>query len=76
MDALLKAAPSAKGGSPLGSLGSIAPSGTAGLASLAGSFKSLGLSPGMATKFVPVLENYVKSKGGSGLASLFAGALK
>lgn len=76
MDGLLKAAPAVKGGSALGSLGSIAPGGAGGLASLAGSFKSLGLSPDMATKFVPVMESYLQSKGGSGLASLFTGALK
>ncbi len=77
MDGFLKAAPSAKTGSSLGSLESVLPSGSAGgLASLAGSFKSLGLSPDMATKFVPVMQDYLKSKGGSGVASLLSGALK
>lgn len=75
MNGFLKAAPASKG-TPLDSLGSIAHGGTGGLASLAGSFKSLGLSPSMAGKFVPVLENYIKSKGGSSVANLFAGALK
>ena len=76
MDGFLKAAPAAKGESPLGSLASIAPGGTAGLASLAGSFKSLRLSPAVAGKFVPVLQKYIESKGGSSVSTLFAGALK
>ena len=76
MDSLLKAAPTAKGGSDLGGLGSMVPKGAGGLASLAGSFQSLGLSPAMASKFLPVLQNYIESKGGSGVAGLFAGALK
>ena len=75
MEGLLKAAPTAKGGL-LDSLGSIAPGGAGGLASVAGSFESLGLSPAMAGKFVPVLKNYIESKGGSNIAGLFAGALK
>ncbi len=76
MDGLLKAAPSVKGESGLGSLGSMLPEGVGGLASLAGSFKSLGLSPEMAAKFVPVLKNYIQAKGGAGIASIFTGALK
>ena len=76
MDGLLKAAPAAKGGSVLDSLGSMAPGGAGGLASLAGSFKSLGLSPAMASKFVPVIQKYIESKGGSSVAALFGGALK
>lgn len=76
MDGFLKAAPSTKATSPLDSLGSMASGGAGGLASLAGSFKSLGLSPSMAGKFVPVLQDYIKSKGGSGVASMFTSALK
>jgi hypothetical protein len=76
MDGFLKAAPSVKGGSALGSLGSISQGGTGGLASLAGSFKSLGLSPAMAGKFVPVIQKYLESKGGSDAAALLAGLVK
>ena len=78
MGKFLKAAPQATpGGSAVNSIGSMAGGGKAGgLASLAGSFQSLGLSPGMAGKFVPVIQNYIGSKGGSSAASLFAGALK
>src|SRR6202008_2591462 len=47
MDGLLKAAPKPKGA--MGALGSSLPGGAGGLASVAGSFKSLGLSPDMAS---------------------------
>jgi len=77
MEGFLKAAPAPKGAaSMLTSLESVAPGGPGGLASLAGSFKSLKLSPEMAGKFVPVLQNYIGAKGGSSVAGLFAGALK
>jgi hypothetical protein len=89
MDGLLKAAPKPKEKhSGLGNLGDLSslssalPGGSSslgglgGLASVAGSFKSLGLSPGMAGKFVPVLTKFVDTKGGSGVAKLLAGALK
>lgn len=67
----------APGGVPAGSIpaGGV-PGGAEGLVSLASSFKSLGLSPAMASKFTPVLQNYIGSKGGPQLAGLFAGALK
>jgi len=55
MDAMLKAAPQPKSTSPPDSLASSLPGSTGGLASAANAFKSLGLSPGMAGKFVPVL---------------------
>jgi len=76
MDGFLKAAPKPDSGSPLGSLGSALPGGAGGLASVAGSFKALGLSPDMVSKFVPVLTQFVQSKGGANVASLLAGALK
>jgi hypothetical protein len=80
MDGLLKAAPKPeKNSSPLGSLDSVLPGGAGslgGLASLAGPFKSLGLSPDMIAKFVPVLTQFVDAKGGSSVSKLLAGALK
>jgi len=78
MDGLLKAVPKADSGgsSALGSLGSKLPGGAGGLASVAGSFQSLGLSPDMAAKFVPVMTKFLESKGGSSVGSLFAGAVK
>jgi hypothetical protein len=84
MDTLLGAAPAVEGkggvtdtaasaassmlGSGGGSLGS--------LASLVGPFQQLGLSPDMIGKFVPSILEYVGGKGGSGVQSLLAGALK
>ncbi len=76
MDGLLKAAPNPGGASALGTLGGGLPVGAGGLASVAGSFKSLGLSPEMASKFVPVLSQFVQSKGGANVASLLLSALK
>ena len=81
MDGLLAAAPKSPLGaaSPLGAMGSALPGAAgslAGLAPVAGSFKSLGLSPDMAAKFVPVLTNFVSSKGGAATASLLSGVLK
>jgi hypothetical protein len=77
MDGFLKAAPASGGASSAASGLPGLPSGAAGgLASLAGSFQSLGLSPSMVGKFAPIIENYIGSKGGSGVSSLFAGALK
>jgi Protein of unknown function VcgC/VcgE (DUF2780) len=80
MDSLLGAAPQAesKGGvtgtasSMLGSGGG----GLGGLASLAGPFAQLGLSPDMIGKFVPSILGFVGGKGGSGVQSLLAGVLK
>jgi len=76
---LLKSAPVASpvGGVPgLSGLESALPGGLGGLASVAGSFQKLGLSPEMASKFAPVLIKFVQSKGGASAASLLAGALK
>ena len=39
-------------------------------------WRSLGLSPDMIGKFVPVMTKFVDVKGGSGVSSLLAGALK
>jgi hypothetical protein len=82
MDGFLEAAPKPKKKSGLSSLGSLGsagsslPGGLGDVASVADSFHSLGLSPGMAGKFVPILKQFVGSKGGSGVASLLGGALK
>lgn len=48
---------------------------TAGLASLAGPFKSLGMSPDMVGKMAPVVLDYAKTKGGSEVGSLLTRAL-
>jgi hypothetical protein len=76
MDGFLKAAPKQGGGSALGSLGSALPGGAGGLASVVGAFGSLGLSPDMVSKFIPVITQFVQAKGGANVASLLMGALK
>src|SRR5215203_919205 len=57
MGGLLKAAPKPKQGSAgaLAAIGGILPGKAGGLASVAGSFKELGLSANMAVKFVPLM---------------------
>jgi hypothetical protein len=47
-----------------------------GLASLAGPFSQLGMSPDMIGKIVPSILGFVGGKGGSGVQSLLAGVLK
>jgi len=78
MGGLLEAAPKPKqgAGGAMGTMGDMLPGKAGGLASVAGSFKSLGLSPEMATKFVPIMTKFVNVKGGTGVADLLAGALK
>ena len=78
MGGLLDAAPKPKQGAAgaMGAMGDMLPGKAGGLASVAGSFKSLGLSPEMATKFVPILTKFVNVKGGTGVADLLAGVLK
>lgn len=65
-DALLAAAPAT--GALQGKLG--------GLASLAGGFKSLGLTPDIGVKMVPLLTKFMEGKGSAGAAKLLAGVLK
>jgi hypothetical protein len=78
IDGLIKSAPASKNSTVpgLSGLEGSLPGGLGGLASTAGSFKKLGLSPEMATKFAPVLVQFVQSKGGANVASLLSGALK
>jgi len=61
---LIGAAGSALGGSNLGTL-----------ASLAGSFQSLGLNSSMASQFIPVVLQYVQGQGGSSTMGLLQSAL-
>ena len=78
MDGLLKAAPKPKKESTdmLSSVGSMLPGKAGALASVAGSFKELGLSPEQAIKFVPIMTKFVDLKGGAGVAKILSGALK
>jgi hypothetical protein len=73
IDGLLKAAPAVTGGGGvLGNLGGA----VGGLASLAGAFKALGLTPEMALKMAPSLLNFVKGKGAAEAAGLLGRILK
>ena len=76
MDSLLGAAPKAgaTGGatSALSQLGGSA----GGLAAAASSFTSLGLSPEMVAKAVPILTSFVTKSGGADVGKMLAGVLK
>ena len=76
MDGLLKAAPKPQENDALGSLGSMLPGKAGAMASLAGSFKALGLSPAQAAKFIPIMTQFVDLKGGAEVGKLLSGALK
>lgn len=76
MGSFLKAAPAPDNTSGLSSLTGSLPGGLGGLASTAGSFQKLGLSPDMVGKFVPILTKFVEGKGGASAASLLSGALR
>lgn len=76
MGNFLKAAPAPDNTSGLSSLTGSLPGGLGGLASTAGSFQKLGLSPDMVGKFVPILTKFVEGKGGASAASLLSGALR
>jgi hypothetical protein len=87
VDSLINSAPSpqAPGGSSAGGmLGAIGGmlggkgSGLGSLGSLAGGFQQLGLSPGIISKFVPIVLNFFQNRGGAQTRGLleqaFAGA--
>ena len=79
MDGLLKAVPKPKEEQeedPLSSIGSILPGKAGAMASVAGSFKQLGMSPQMAVKFLPIMTQFVKLKGGANVAGLLSGVFK
>ena len=76
MEGLLKAAPEQKSADGLEAMTSMLPGKAGELASVASSFKSLGLSPSMAVKFIPIMTKFVDLKGGASVAKLLGGALK
>lgn len=73
-DSLISAAPKPDTAisSAMAKLGSNA----AGIASLAGNFQQLGLSPDMVTKFVPEILNFAQLKGGDATKNILANVLK
>jgi hypothetical protein len=77
MDGLLKAAPKVSGGSdPMSQMSAALPGKAGAVAQAGGSFKQLGLSPEMATKFLPIMTQFLKVKGGANVAGLFGGVFK
>jgi|SRR5579863_1058530 len=76
MNGLLKAAPAVTGNSGFSGLESSLPGGMGRTVEVAEAFHKLGLSPEMASKFVPVMTKYVESRGGLSTASLLEKALK
>jgi hypothetical protein len=48
----------------------------ANMAALAAGFSQLGLNPGMATKFIPIILSFTQSKGGDGIKDILAGVLQ
>lgn len=48
----------------------------ANMAALAGGFSQLGLNPGIASKFVPIILSFVQSQGGDQIKNILAGVLK
>jgi hypothetical protein len=76
MNGLLKAAPAMSAPSGLSGLESSLPGGMGRTVEVAEAFHKLGLSPEMASKFVPVMTKYVQARGGLSTASLLEKALK
>ena len=59
-----------------GSLGGGKSGQIANIAALAGGFSQLGLNPGMASKFVPIILSFTQSQGGEGVKNILAKVLK
>ena len=59
-----------------GALGAGSGGQIANMAALAGGFSQLGLNPGMASKFIPIILSFTQSKGGDGVRNILAGVLK
>lgn len=79
IDGMMDAAPKAeRDSSSPGGISSLLGSGSntlGGIAGLTSAFDKLGLSGDMVGKFVPIILDYVKNKGGEGVMSLLKGAL-
>lgn len=78
-DALISAAPKTSGSanllSGLKSLKGAQSKSTAAVNSLAGSFSKLGMKPDMVGKFIPIILEYSKSKGGTAVMTILKGVL-
>ena len=76
MNGFLEATPPTENASGFSGLAGSLPGGLGSLASTAGAFEKLGLSPEMIGNFVPILVKFVESKGGASVASLLSRAMK
>ncbi|MBW7908029.1 MAG: DUF2780 domain-containing protein [Kiritimatiellae bacterium] len=78
VEGLIAGAPKEGGATALlgGLAGALGGSKAAGLATLAGGFSNLKLSPDLIGKFVPVVLSFAKSKGGAEIMELLASVLK
>jgi hypothetical protein len=76
MSGLLKAAPPVSQSSEFSELDSALPGNMGRTMEAAEAFHKLGLSPEMATKFLPIMSKFVETKGGSSTAALLEKALK
>lgn len=82
MDGLLKAAPilnanaNANANDPLSQMGAALPGKAGAIMAMGGAFKQLGMSPQMAMKFLPVMTQFLKLKGGANVAGLLGGVFK
>jgi hypothetical protein len=75
MSSLLKAVPTGGGGGASNALSGLTKS-AGGLGAAASAFSSLGLSPDLVAKAIPVLTGFVGKSGGADVAKLLGGALK
>ena len=80
ISSLIGAAPTG-GGGLAGAIGGLtgamgATGSVANIAALAGGFGQLGLSPAMATKFIPIILSFVQNQGGDGVKDILANVLK
>lgn len=80
VETLMAAAPKLKtGSSVLGGISSMLSENTGSvgkMASLYASFAQLGLTQDMVSKFIPIISNYAKSKGGEAVSNLLQTALQ
>lgn len=76
MDGLLRAAPAIQmPPTGLGGLASMAGGGGAGMLGLVSVFEQSGMSPSLIPRFIPIIVDYVKGAGGTGLAGSLGLAL-
>lgn len=75
MGSLLGAAPQPSALSGLAGLAGLGGGSGSSMLALASAFQQQGMSPGMIQQFIPVMLEYVRGSGGSGLASMLGSAL-